>query len=271
MDLRLFWAVAKRYKRLSIGGTILAVVLAVFAYGTPGPGGLTPRGSVTWESKAQLLITQTDGVYGRADSTTISAQSPNYMSSLSPIYAGLANGSAVQTAVKQSKLPGTVTASEGVDPNTGVYTPFITLTASAPSAADAEKLSTIGIASFQNYISQMEAATGVPANERITLEVIQNGLPPVIGSKPKPTIPILVFLAIMSGTILLMFSLENRDPQSAASLGRVTPLARNGGAAPHPDNSGHAVDAAHRGHGLDRLHRVGEKASPILDSLIKGR
>jgi hypothetical protein len=270
MDLRLFWAVVKRFKRIFIGGTILAVLLAVLAYGTPGPGGITPHGSVTWASKAELLITQSDGVYGRADAKTISAQNPNYMSSLSPIYTGLANGSAVQAAVKQSKVPGTVTATEGVDPNTGVYTPFITLTASGPTAADAGKLSTIGITAFQNYITQMEVANGVPATSRITLAVIRNGLPPEIASKPKPTIPVLVFLAIMSGTILLLFSLENHDPQSAAAIGRVAPSAKNVGALPLADNGGHAVDA-HRGHGMDRLHRVGDKRSTTLESLIKGR
>ena len=36
MDLRLFWAVTKRFKRVAIGGFLLAVVLAVLAYGTPG-------------------------------------------------------------------------------------------------------------------------------------------------------------------------------------------------------------------------------------------
>lgn len=270
MDLRLFWAVLKRYKRISIGGTVAAVVLAVLAYGTPGPGGITPRGSVTWESQAQLLITQANGVYGRADAKTISAQNPNYMSSLSPIYTGLANGSAVQQAVKQSKLPGLVTAQEGVDPNTGLYTPFITLTASGPSAAVVAKLSAIGIAAFQSYIARMEAANGVPASSRITLEVIRNGLPPVIASKPKPTIPALVFLAIMSGMIMLLFSLENHDPQSAAKLGRVPAVAVAAGPAPDPEHNGHTA-GAQRTHGPDRLHRLGESRGATLDSLIKGR
>jgi hypothetical protein len=269
MDLKLFWAVAKRYKRISIGGTILAVVLAVFAYGTPGPGGIKPRGSVTWEAKAQLLLTQANGVYGQADTAAIQAQGPTYMSSLSPIYAGLANGSAVQNAVKAAKVPGKVSATEGVDTNTGAYTPFITLTASGPSAADVAKLSRIGIAAFQSYIEQMEVADGVAPSSRIALAVVSNGLPPVIGSKPKPTIPVLVFLAIMSGTIMLLFSLENHDPQSAAKLGRVPAVALNGGALSHPEPNGPMP--VHRGHAQDRLHRVGDTRAASLESLIKGK
>jgi hypothetical protein len=269
MDLKLFWAVAKRYKRISIGGTILAVVLAVFAYGTPGPGGIRPRGEVTWEAKAQLLLTQANGVYTQSDATAIQAQGPTYMSSLSPIYAGLANGSAVQAAVKAAKVPGKVSATEGVDANTGAYTPFITLTASGPSPADAAKLSKIGIAAFQKYIYETEVAAGVAPSSRISLAVISNGIPPVIGSKPKPTIPVLVFLAIMSGMVMLLFSLENHDPQSAAKLGRVPAAGLNGAALPYNEHNG--PTPVPRGHAQDRLHRVGDKRSASLESLIKGR
>lgn len=269
MDLRLFWAVLKRFKRISIGGTVAAVVLAVLAYGTPGPGGITPRGSVTWASQAQLLITQASGVYDRADAKTIAVQDPNYMSSLSPIYAGLANGSAVQNVVREAKVPGTVTASEGVDPNTGLYTPFINLTAAGPSAADAAKLATIGIASFQNYLARMEASTGVPADARITLEVVRNG-PPAIASKPKPTIPVLVFLAIMSGMIMLVFSLENHDPQSAAKLGRAPAVALTAAAPSRPEYIGQTT-AEPRALGPDRLHPAEKSRAATLESLIKGR
>jgi hypothetical protein len=268
MDLRLFWAIIKRFKRVSIGGFLLAVVLAVFAYGTPGPGGITPRGSVTYESQAQLLITQAGGVYGRADPKTLTVGAPGYMSSLSPIYAGLANGTAVQDAVTAAKVPGKVTATEGVDPNTGAYTPFVTLTADSPTAADAAKLSQKAIASFQNYVAQMEADNGVPTNSRIALEVVRNGLPPVIASKPKPTIPVLVFIAVISGTIMLLFSLENKDQRSAVALGRVAPsAARDNGATVVAMAESNGGSGLHREH----LHRRIEGHPPSLDRLIKGR
>jgi hypothetical protein len=200
MDLRLFWAVTKRFKRVAIGGFLLAVVLAVLAYGTPGPGGITPHGTVTYESQAVLLITQSNGAYGRADSKTLSVGAPGYMASLSPIYAGLANGTAVQDAIRAARIPGRVGASEGVDPQTGAYTPFVTLTAVAPTAADAGKLSQKAVAAFRSFVSQMEANSGVPSSTAVALEVVSNGLPPTIASQPKPTIPVLVFIAVMAGT-----------------------------------------------------------------------
>ena len=102
-----------------------------------------------------LLITQSNGAYGRADSKTLSIGAPGYMASLSPIYAGLANGTAVQAAIRAARIPGRVGASEGVDPQTGAYTPFVTLTAVAPTATDAGKLSEKAVAAFRSYVSQM--------------------------------------------------------------------------------------------------------------------
>lgn len=281
MDLRLFWAVAKRYKRLSIVGTLLAVILAVFAYGTPGPGGITPRGSVTWESQAQLLITQGSGPYGRADPKAVQVGAPGYMSSLSPIYAQLANGTAVQNAIRNSKIPGVVAATEGVDPNTGAYIPFVNLTATAPTEADAEALSRAAITSFQAYVNQSEAATAVPGSARVSLEVVKSGLPPVIASEPKPTVPILVFLAIISGTIMLMFSLENRDPRSAIALGRL-PTVRQPAALLHRDPAhgdissitplppGHSASAANGDRGGTGVSETGERPLAV-DRLLKRR
>ena len=266
MDLQLFWAVIKRFKRVAIGGFLIAVILAVLAYGTPGPGGITPRGTVTYESQAVLLITQGNGSYGRADPKTLSVGAPGYMASLSPIYAGLANGTTVQAAIKAARIPGKVSASEGVDPQTGAYTPFVTLTAVAPTATDAVKLSQKAIVSFLDYVSQTEANSGVPSSSGVTLEVVSNGLPPVIASKPKPTIPILVFIAVMAGTIMLLFSLENKDPLSAAALGRITPtIAREDGAKVV------AMTEPNRASSIDREHnpRLAGDRARSLDRLIR--
>lgn len=263
MDLGLFWAVLKRFKRVSITGTVLAVVLAVLAYGTPSPHGITPRGTVTWESRAELLITPATGLYGRADAKTVQLGDPAYMSTLSPVYAGLANGTAVQQAVRDPRVPGMVTATEGVDPNTGNYTPFVTLTATASSAPNAALLVTRGITAFQGFISKMEQAEGVPPYDRIALQVVRNGLPPVIASKPRMTIPILAFLAVMAGMIILVFSMENRDPRSAAALGRLPAVVADGPTAPAAVGNGHV---SHQAKGEERARQAA-----VLDRLIKGR
>jgi hypothetical protein len=73
----------------------------------------------------------------------------------------------------------------------------------------------------------------------------------------------------MSGMVMLLFSLENHDPQSAAKLGRVPAAGLNGAALPYTEHNG--PTPVPRGHAQDRLHRVGDKRSASLESLIKGR
>lgn len=225
MDLRLFWGVVRRYRRLATAGTLLAAVLAILAYGTPtlshGKPTLVPHSAPTYEAKAQLLITLAGSLYGQADAKTFQLAEASYMSSLSPIYAGIANGDAVQSALRATRIPGTVSASEGVDPNTGNYTPFVTLVADGPSPSDVALLIRRAIASFQGYVGSMEVNAGVPASSRVVLEVVDNGLPPRLASGRKLTIPLLVFVAALTGLIALLFSLENKDPRTAVVLGRV--------------------------------------------------
>ena len=70
MDFKLFFAVVKRYKRVVISGTVLAVVLSVLSYGTPGLKGgkptIIPRGSEVWQGDAEVLISEEGFPYGRA-------------------------------------------------------------------------------------------------------------------------------------------------------------------------------------------------------------
>ena len=70
MDFKLFLGVLKRYKRVVISGTVLAVVLSVLSYGTPGLKGgkptIIPRGAEVWQGEAEVLISQAGFPYGRA-------------------------------------------------------------------------------------------------------------------------------------------------------------------------------------------------------------
>ena len=279
MDLRLFWGVVKRYKRLAIGGTLLAMILAIFSYGTPGLSNGKPtiiaRGSVTWASQAELLIGQDDGVYGRADAKTLATGSPGYMSSLTPVYTAIANSTAVQSVIRAAKIPGTVVATEGVDPLTGAYQPLVMLTAAAPTESDAAKLAAVGIKAFQTNVAQMEAAAGIPQNSRVVLQVIQTGLPPHIAAKPKLTIPVLILFALMTGLIVLLFSLENRDPQTAAKFGRVTSGMEAGAPAENgrfvaPPPAIHASSSGARDHKQDRLHEPNDHPAVLTKILKRG-
>ena len=168
MDFKLFLGVVKRYKRMVIAGAVLAVVLSVLSYGTPSLKGgkptIVPRGAEIWQGEAELLISQAGFPYGRAvhagrhPGRASTPSQPigdyNYMASLSSVYAALANGNSVQhQAATEARVPlcplttgpcGSLKAAEVDDiSDRGSPLPLLTVTSSAPTAADAAKLATI--------------------------------------------------------------------------------------------------------------------------------
>jgi hypothetical protein len=249
MDLPLLWAVVRRFKWIAIGGTLLAVILAALAYKTP-----TLSGHVVYQSQPQLLISQGGLPYGRAGNEYLPGSlpgaaktgavvvgDPSYMASLSPVYAALANSDVVKEAIRASHIPGTVTATEDIDPQTGAYTPLFSLTSSAPTASKAVALSGLAIRALQNWLTAQQAATGTPANQRVVLEVLQNGIPPTARGH-KPTIPILLFVAVLAATIVLLLSLENKDRKTSIALGRIPAFGHAAvGVEPRWENGHHHV------------------------------
>jgi hypothetical protein len=237
MDVRLFCAVLWRFKRLVIGGSFLAAVLAVLAYGSPtlshGKPTIIPRGGESWQSVAELLITQASFPYGRAaqqytpgspktNTPSVPVGDQQYMSGLAPVYAALANGNAVKTLIHQAApVPGTVVATELTNAATSQPLPFVDLTATAPTSGAAARLASAAAAVLGNYVGKQQTAAGIAPNDRIQLQVVQNGLRPQLVSGHKPTIPVLVFVAVLGAAIALALTLESVWPRTAAALGRV--------------------------------------------------
>lgn len=242
MDFKLFIAVVKRYKRIVIGGTILAVVLSVLSYGMPGLKGgkptVIPRGSEVFQGQAELLISQAGFPYGRAvDQYTPGSQtSPsepigdeNYMANLSSVYAAVANSTSIQQKVaKESGIAvcpslqpcATVVAAEVDDISDGVPLPLITVTSSAPTAAAAVKLAATTVSVLESDITQQEASSGTPVSQRIQLQVLKNGSPATLTKGYSKSVPILVLFAVIAASIALAFMLNNHSDDPVRSTRR---------------------------------------------------
>lgn len=216
MDLRLFVAVLRRFKKLTIGGLIAAVVLAGLAYARGG-------GAPTWQAQSEVLITQANDPYGGATPEVV--QEGGYLGSLSNVYAAMANGDAVQVMVQRAAgVPnGVVSAAEVVDPATGNPEPLITLTSSAGTSSGAVGLAQKMPAVLEKYIVGQQALASVPAGQRVQLAAVKNGFPPeMLSSKSKTVLPVLVFMGVLIAVITIAFMLENINPKTAAKLGRET-------------------------------------------------
>lgn len=243
MDFKLFLAVVKRYKRVVISGTVLAIVLSVLSYGTPGLKGgkptIVPRGTEVWQGDAEILISEEGFPYGRAVTQVIPGKGVDvpaqtygdeaYLSSLSSVYAAMANGNALQQQVaKETHIAvcpakvtcGTVVAAEVADPNTSAPLPLVTVTASAPTATDAAKLATTTISVLRNEITQQEAASGTPVDQRVEVQTLKSGSPATLTQGHSKSIPILVLFAVLAASIALAFILNNHSEDPVRSTRR---------------------------------------------------
>ena len=256
MDFKLFLGVVKRYKRVVIVGTALAVVLSVLSYGSPSlKGGMPtviPRGAEVWSGEAQVLISQAGFPYGRAVTQVVPGKGTStpaepigdvgYMSNLSSIYAALANGSDVQQQVAEAThialCPltigpiGTATPAAGpvpcssvvaaplAQPGTGVPLPLLTLTSSAPTAAQAAKLANTTIVVLRNAVTRQQVASNTAVDNRVQLQTINTGSSATLTQGHTKSIPMLVLFAIVSASIALAFILNNNSDDPVRSTRR---------------------------------------------------
>jgi hypothetical protein len=229
MDLNLFIRVLWRFRLAVAGGFLLALVLAFLALNqvSLGSGGITtsPRGSEVWEAKSVVLLTQSGFPYGRAvpeytspsDETTPPVQlgDQSRFSALSQIYTGMANSDKVRARVaREVPVRGSVNAEATPDPVSGQPLPLLTLTATAPTAADAATLAQGATRVFRDFVSRQQTDAGIPDAERIQLEVLDNGAAPILAQPRKKTLAMLVFVAVMMATLALVFVLENLRPRT---------------------------------------------------------
>jgi hypothetical protein len=223
MDVRLFLAVLRRFKWLTLGGFVLAVALAVLAYGSPalknGKPTIVPRGAQNWQSQSEVLIT---GIAPKTGAAEVPVGDQSYTSNLAPVYAALANGDQVQALIRQAaRVRGTVQAQPLLNGTTGFTLPFIDLTASAPTRGDAMVLASKAASTLASYVSQQETADSVGGANRVQLAVVSSGTTATEVGGHKLSTPLLVFVALLAATIGLAFVLENSYPRTAVALGRV--------------------------------------------------
>ena len=232
MDLRLFFGVLRRHTKLVIGGIVLGVVLAVFAYGTPKLGGgsvkIVPHGQEVWQSQSTLLITYSGFPYGRTQSPEHSTALAN-LATLSTVYANLGNGDQVLPAVLKGAPAGaTVKSAPVYDANSGLPQPLITLTATAPTAASASSLSARAAAQLQSYVTAQQTESGIPVPDRIELQPLQKAGNVSLVQGHKITSSALIFIAVLTAVVTLAFGLDNhrRGPHAARPVNEPLPIAQ---------------------------------------------
>jgi hypothetical protein len=232
MDLPLYIRVLWRFRLIVLPGFVVAVALAVLAYGKVSfAHGLTitPRATPVFHVDALLLVTQKGFPWGESQQPyvpgDVSKGVPpvpvgdfSRMSGIAMIYSELADSDTVKarTRLKPAKTEKLFTspyAPASAPP--GTVLPMVALSADAASPARASALINARIGAFRSYISSRQSDARLSERKRVTVQVLRAGDPktavPLSGKKK--TLPVVVFLAVMIAVTGLAFMLENMRPR----------------------------------------------------------
>jgi len=221
MDLSLYGRVLWRFRWLVAVGLVLAVLLAVLSVGKITSHGIAYRKPAVYQSTTTLLLTQNGFPWGR---TTFPGTSPlgvsskyadpTRFSSLTDLYSQFANSDEVRVLMRRAGAPPTWSVEAtpvAATISTGIL-PVISLAGRADTPANAVRATQVGRAAFLKYVTQQQVLADIPQSQRIDIQTLQVATPPSIVTPHKKTLPIVVFLAVLSAAIGLAFVLENLRP-----------------------------------------------------------
>jgi hypothetical protein len=239
MDLPLYFRVLWRFRLLVVPGCVVALALAVLAYGKVDVKHgfkITPRRTPVFHVDALLLVTQKGFPWGDSQQPYVPGDVAkglppvavgdfSRMSGIAMIYSELAASDTVKalTGLKPAKTEKVVTspyAPASAPP--GTVLPMVALSAEAASPARAAALIDSRIAAFKSYIIAQQSKADLSESKRVVVQVLLRGDPAtaIAISGAKKTLPIVVFLAAMIAVTGLAFMLENIRP-------RVRPVGRS--------------------------------------------
>lgn len=227
MDLKLVVRVLAAHRTLMLVGLVAAVLLAALSYyrvsTDDGLPTLVPRKAEVWQSQANVFLTEGGFPAGRrtipfvtkvvGDEVVAVPQysDPARFGALTALYARLAQSDEVrQLMEKDGGSRGTLRAAPTADDSRSRDPlPMVSLFGQAATSTGAVATVTRGLDAFLAYVTRQQQAAGIPADERITLRVVNRPQPAILIQPRKKTLPIVVFMAVLIGAVAAAFGLEN--------------------------------------------------------------
>jgi hypothetical protein len=232
MDLERYLRVLWRFRWLVASGLVIASVLALLSFvrvDLRGSPHFTYRAGEEWASSGSLLITQARFPEGRSvfeqavpplskdEIQTFAPQfaDPNRFAALATLYAELATSDAVRrTVLRDGPLNGVVEATPVTLAN-GTPLPLLTVGSISSTPTGALVLARRAIRAFREHVESQQRNSGIPVDQRVVIEVInQPGNAALLRGRPT-TLPILVFLTVFLAFVGVAFILENLRPRIA--------------------------------------------------------
>ena len=221
MDLGLYASVLWRFRWIVVLGTLLAVALTVLTVAKVTSDGLSYRKAETWQAQTTLLLTQPGFPEGRAlfpdrtkgERSKYSYTDPGRFASLTALYSQFAQSDEVRALFRREGAPrgSSVSAAPVFPEGPSAYTPLpvIALFGSAQSRSDAVETTRLGTEAFMAFLDRNAREAEIPDSQRVQVEVLARPRGAVVIEPRKKTLPIVVFLTVITGTVGLVFVLEN--------------------------------------------------------------
>lgn len=215
MDLRLYFNVLWRFRRLIAVGLGLAGVLVFLTLVRVSFGGGSPqfeyRDQEVWESKSRAVLSHYGFPWGRAVIEPEEGDADRLFL-LAELYAQFAKSDGARAlALKAGPLPGTYTASAVGGPQ-GLL-PFVTITGTGPSPRAARAASSRGLDALRTYIAQRQQAARINPKKRVRVDILWKARPAELVEGRRMTLPVLVFISVTMAFVALAFVLENLRPR----------------------------------------------------------
>jgi hypothetical protein len=218
MDLRLYLRVIWRFRIIVAIGLALAVVLAVLSFvriSVSDGFKVSYRQSEDWQAATTYLVSGSGFAVGGVNSAG-SSRSPVVLASLSAFYAQMAMSDDVRRLILESgPINGVVSAAPAVDNLTAIRAPLPLFTIFGDASTPGEALSLARRAgrAFKAYVARQQEVNGIAPSQRIVFPVVNAPKEAALVGPRKKTLPVVIFLTILTATIGLAFILENLRPR----------------------------------------------------------
>ncbi len=212
MDLKRFFGVLRRHKRLMIGGTVLAAVVAVLAYQL-SPRSLAEPVAALDHASARSLRQR--GAAAQPGQREVANNQPTSSVRRSQL-PGVAGPDLCRIRERRGGSGGDSQISAHVQSGGHWHVRSSLRSRFAVGAADgrrshcrgARKVARFAATTLENYVASEQAAGEVPKAQRVQFSFVQNGAQTKLLSGPSKITSLLLFVAILGCVIGLAFKLE---------------------------------------------------------------
>ena len=220
MDLARHAAVLWRFRWITAAGVILGITLAVLASYKVTSSGLEPRGSSTYTSESQLLVTQAGFPEGRVvlptpppvdgltqepegNSDRLQFADPARFMALADLYTKLIVSDEVRGRIPERPEASEIVASPLPGVSGNPVLPIIQLTVTANSAQGAQTLNRHTVDALRSLLKERQEKNDISPKQGVQIATVNAPSPGELTASPSRAGSILALLLCLIGTVAL--------------------------------------------------------------------